>query len=93
MTDGADGIDRLESDLLVWLHSFTVEIAPDDYSAQRVLRSDVRAWFGLSDAELETVCARLDALGLVTADEVSVCLTVAGVGRASTPATSAPRHP
>lgn len=93
MMDGPGALDRLEADLLAWLHGFTVEIAPDDYSAQRVPRSEVRSWFGLSDAELEVVCARLDALGLVTADEISVCLTLAGVSRMSTPATSAPPRP
>ncbi|MGE0393501.1 MAG: hypothetical protein AB7I25_06610 [Vicinamibacterales bacterium] len=93
MTDGPGAVDRLEADLLAWLHGFTVEIAPDDYSAQRVPRSTVRAWFGFSDAELDAVCARLDALGLLTADEVSVCLTPAGVDRMSTPATAAPPRP
>ncbi len=81
MTGGRGPLDRLEADLLAYLHGFTVEIAPDDYSAQRVPRGQVRAWFDLSDAELDGVCVRLNALGLVTADATALCLTPAGVAR------------
>jgi hypothetical protein len=94
MTDSPGALSRLEADLLAWLHGFTVEIAPGDFSAQRAPHARVRAWFGLSESELASVCARLDALGLVAADETGVCLTPAGVTRqASQPATVAPPRP
>jgi hypothetical protein len=89
-------MDRLDADLLAWLHGFSVEIAPDDYSAQRIPRAQVLAWFGLSHAELDEACTRLAVRGLVFADEQYVCLTPDGVddqARRQPPATGAPLQP
>lgn len=78
---GGEPLDRLDADLLAWLHGFTVEVGPGDYSAQRIPRAQVRAWFDITDDELDEACARLAARDLAGADEHYVCLTPEGVAR------------
>lgn len=69
----------IEFDVLDFLDSHTVEIAPGDFSAQAVSRGAVVRYFGFADAHLDAILVHLEALALADAREGVVCLSTTGV--------------
>ena len=81
----------VEWDVLTFLDSHKIEIAPDDFSAQDVPREAVLAYFGFATEHLDAVVEALENLALAELRGRSVGLSATAVQMlASRPATSAP---
>ena len=81
----------IEQDVLEFIESHKIEIAPDDFSAQDVPRDALLRYFGLTDDQLDVVVESLVAHHLVAARGGYMGLTTTAVQMlASRPATSAP---
>lgn len=81
----------IEFDVLDFLDSHKVEIAPGDFSAQGVPRATVVRYFGFTDAQLDAILVHLEALALAGAHDGVVGLSTTGVQMlASRPAASRP---